>query len=672
MKVIAFGSCMSNLTTAHLVHTYGFEQTHSVHHNRSDNFIRNFIDKSAQMIPMEYFDGLLIHKKEHETTARQFLRNQYQEYVGFHDLLQLKQEGQTLFTDLATKKFDVILMDNLMDVSALLMHPKELPEFTKSPLFLNCGFYENEKEIASKFEYGGFLDPTASATNSLRICRWLRGFQPQAKIFFLCYHFVSSVGAPDRYQRIRDFYIQFAPRARAEGIDVVPPLLVAPELTKGEVDWPHFQMPVYKALAGYVYLHTVGGLPTIGRPYILPPSQLQTQTVKVATTIDAAPVTLQVDVAHSTLNPYAGLPASAFWRRAISQVSPEEVDPVTDVPFQISRGDWVATAGSCFAQHISRTLMREGFKYLVTEGRPMSAGAIDEGFGVFPARFGNVYTPRQLLQLFERAYGRFAPVDSVWIRADGALVDPFRPRIQEQGFGSLEALLADRGAHLMQVREMFEKCDIFIFTLGLTEGWVSRIDGAVFPLASGVAGAGVDPEAYRFENFSVDEMVADFTEFVDQMRAVNPKCKIILTLSPVPLIATYEERHVLVSTVYSKSALRVVAEMVRAARRDVAYFPSYEIITGSYAHSRYFAEDLREVTAEGVARVMAIFKKHYLATEGLSENSTRGGLSNEGVGDGSADSQAPASSGFRSKVDEEAYARELQTIICDEAAIDSL
>jgi hypothetical protein len=39
---------------------------------------------------------------------------------------------------------------------------------------------------------------------------------------------------------------------------------------------------------------------------------------------------------------------------------------------------------------------------------------------------------------------------------------------------------------------------------------------------------------------------------------VNPKAKIIVTVSPVPLIATYVDRHVLVSNCYSKAALRSV------------------------------------------------------------------------------------------------------------------
>ncbi|WP_203075677.1 GSCFA domain-containing protein [Falsiroseomonas ponticola] len=316
-------------------------------------------------------------------------------------------------------------------------------------------------------------------------------------------------------------------------------------------------------------------------------------------------------------NPYRDLPGTSFWRRAVSEPAPEAVDPVTDVPFAIAPADKVATAGSCFAQHISRTLVRQGFRYLVTEPEPAGGG---ENYGVYPARFGNVYTVRQLLQLFERAYGMFEPLDAAWRMPNGAWVDPFRPQIQAAGYPTLEALEADRARHLAAVREMFETCDVFVYTLGLTEGWYSTRDGAVFPLAPGVVAEpeGGREEDYAFANFGVVDMATELNTFVTMLRSVNPTVRVILTVSPVSLIATYEPRHVLVSTIYSKSALRVVAEEVVMAQPNVAYFPSFEIITGHHNHYRFFEPDLRSVTPEGVKHVMSIFSRHFLAADGAA------------------------------------------------------
>lgn len=361
-------------------------------------------------------------------------------------------------------------------------------------------------------------------------------------------------------------------------------------------------------------------------------------------------------------NPYQGKPDAAFWRRAVSGRTATEVDPVTMVPFRIAPGDKIATAGSCFAQHISRTLASIGFSYLVTEPAPATVGAIDENYGVFPARFGNLYTTRQLLQLFQRAYGIFDPIDSEWPSSDGGFLDPFRPRIQNGGFATVDELRADRDCHLAAVRDMFELCDVLVFTLGLTEGWEAVADGAVFPLAPGTVTDRISPAAYRFHNFTVGEVDADLLQFIDLLRSVNPSVRIILTVSPVSLVATYEDRHVLVSTVYSKSVLRVAADQVMRARPDVAYFPSYEIISGVHARSQFYEDDLREVSPSGVSQVMSIFLKHYVGT-GDADAIVQQEVCATGAPPDTA-AMSPARASQRANV------KEWQAVVCEETSLD--
>jgi len=267
---------------------------------------------------------------------------------------------------------------------------------------------------------------------------------------------------------------------------------------------------------------------------------------------------------------------------------------------------------------IAKRLTNWGFRYFITE--PFGFDANDtENVGVFPARFGNIYTVAQLLQTFQRAYGLFRPADTAWQRADGRLIDPFRPFIREAGYASPAEVSQDRRKHLSAVRRMFEESDIFIFTLGLTECWASRIDGSVFPMAPGVAGAVGDPEDYEFRNYTVAEMSRDLLRFIDLARQSNPNIRFLLTVSPVSLIATYEDRHVLTSTIYSKSALRVIAEEATKQRENVSYFPSYEMITGPHARGNFYHEDARQVTSEGVDYVMGVFSRHYLSDNSATD-----------------------------------------------------
>ena len=124
-------------------------------------------------------------------------------------------------------------------------------------------------------------------------------------------------------------------------------------------------------------------------------------------------------------NPYSNKPDHQFWRRSVSGHGATEVDPVVRVPFTISKNDRVATAGSCFAQHIARYLSNAGFTYFVPENRPAHSFCQDENYATFSARYGNVYTVRQLLRLLQRAYGLYVPVRRFWQRDDGRFIVHF-------------------------------------------------------------------------------------------------------------------------------------------------------------------------------------------------------------------------------------------------------
>jgi hypothetical protein len=311
-------------------------------------------------------------------------------------------------------------------------------------------------------------------------------------------------------------------------------------------------------------------------------------------------------------HPYRHLPDHAFWRRSVAGQGPA-LDPVAGPFPALARTDRVATAGSCFAQHIARHLRQSGFDFLVTEpAHPIVPAEVAErhGYGLFSARFGNIYTSLQLLQLFDRGYGRFVPSEEVWAGGDGGLVDPFRPTVQPGGFASRSELEADRRHHLACVREMFETLDVFVFTLGLTETWVSAEDGACFPLCPGVAGGCFDPARHLFRNLRVGDVTAHLTSFLARLAEVNRAARVILTVSPVPLVATATGGHVLPATIQSKAVLRAAAQEIAEDHAHVTYFPSYEIITGPQTQGRYFASDLRSVTEEGVAHVMSVFLRH--------------------------------------------------------------
>ena len=309
-------------------------------------------------------------------------------------------------------------------------------------------------------------------------------------------------------------------------------------------------------------------------------------------------------------SPYADLPRRSFWRPSVAELNPFEWRDLYIKRFPIAPDAKIATAGSCFAQHIGRQLRLRGFNYLDAEPPPPSLPAhrhADFGYGLFSARYGNIYTARQLLQLHREAFYRFRPEERTWAK-DGRVYDPFRPNVEPDGFVSADELRALRKhVHLPAVREVFLNCDVFIFTLGLTEAWISKRDGAVFPTCPGTIAGEFDPALHEFHNFGFAEIHSDMVAFIEAARAANPDMKLLLTVSPVPLTATASDQHVLSATTYSKSVLRAVAGALYQDYDFVDYFPSYEIVTAPAMRGELYQPDMRNVTARGVDHVMSHF-----------------------------------------------------------------
>jgi hypothetical protein len=315
-------------------------------------------------------------------------------------------------------------------------------------------------------------------------------------------------------------------------------------------------------------------------------------------------------------NPYAKLPDFNFWHRSVASPYISHVDPVIKSKIIIN-SDKVATIGSCFAQHLSRKISDSGLNYFVAEAPIQNLDpfeAIKKNYGVFSARYGNVYTPRQALQLFDRAFGHFDADSNIWLRGN-RYIDAYRPRIEPDGFFSEQDLLEDRLNHLKCVRRVFNESNWLIFTLGLTEAWQSTNDRSLFPLPPGICGEKFDEDKYEFVNFNSTEIFLDLKCLIEKIIAINPTINILLTISPVPLIATYENRHVLVSTCVSKSILRVAVDEVEKIFSNVFYFPSYEIINSPSNAGKFFSDDLRSINNLGINHIMKIFSKHFIEIE---------------------------------------------------------
>jgi len=254
----------------------------------------------------------------------------------------------------------------------------------------------------------------------------------------------------------------------------------------------------------------------------------------------------------------------------------------------VNQNTRVATIGSCFAEEIVRVLS-------------------DRGFEIAMHPSGLWYNTFSIAQEFEHMFQE-SPYEEepLWHTNDGFWIHPFKD--YHKKFSSREELLGWSNQIDLRAKKLFTEADVIVITLGLTEIWESIRTGNIFTqlpppdiFEQGVA---------RFRPSTFQENLANLERVYSLIRK-NGSAKIIITVSPVPLYATFRNLDVRIANNISKSTLRTAVAEIVEAHEDVYYFHSYEIVTAVDYPGMFMKEDKRHVREMGVELIMDEFLRTY-------------------------------------------------------------
>jgi tetratricopeptide (TPR) repeat protein len=143
--------------------------------------------------------------------------------------------------------------------------------------------------------------------------------------------------------------------------------------------------------------------------------------------------------------------------------------------------------------------------------------------------------------------------------------------------------------------QIIKDSSVFILTLGVAPAFFDRATGDfVLPRPSAL-NSRVLAEKYRYRTTSVQENVDNVLYLINFVRSVSPRIKIVVTVSPVPLVASFEYESAVQADCLSKSTMRLVAHEVvhNSDVSDIVYWPSFEVFrwAGSNASNFYAADD---------------------------------------------------------------------------------
>ncbi|MFT7485585.1 MAG: hypothetical protein ACI9F9_001435 [Candidatus Paceibacteria bacterium] len=270
----------------------------------------------------------------------------------------------------------------------------------------------------------------------------------------------------------------------------------------------------------------------------------------------------------------------------------------------VDRSTKIGSAGSCFASEISFRFQREGYNYLIKEKNPSGENGLD----MASANWGIIFNVPSLRQLVERSFGARNEPALVWEHAtpDGVVYrDPWREQVE---YSTKEEYQESWKAHLRASREVFEEAEVFVMTLGLNEVWELRTDGTAFARCPWQ----LSPALVRYRTPSIEENLENLETMWSLWKEHNPGVQLILSVSPVPLLATFRspEQHVITANCSSKATMRVVAEQFANRHPDVHYFPSFETVM--YCSEERWKPDNRHVNRDAVAKVMSLFDQMFM------------------------------------------------------------
>ncbi|MCW8108067.1 GSCFA domain-containing protein [Alteromonas ponticola] len=308
-------------------------------------------------------------------------------------------------------------------------------------------------------------------------------------------------------------------------------------------------------------------------------------------------------------NPYKNLGDNAFWKLAVADRNMFAISELWSPKFHLKQNHKVVTYGSCFAQHIGRALKERGFNWHRTEEPPVGLSSENckiFNYDIFSSRTGNIYTTTLLKQWIKWCIDPTSISDETWVSGN-RFIDPFRPRIEPDGFQSAHEARQSLLQTVNSFHQSIKDADVFVFTLGLTESWHNEETGVEYPMCPGTVAGDFDPEKHKFENLSFSRTYHALSDSINMMKEINPELRFILTVSPVPLTATYTGQHVVLATMAAKSTLRAVAHEFAVQNEYIDYFPSYEIINSPVFKGAFFEPNQRNVSSFGVNFVMNSF-----------------------------------------------------------------
>lgn len=245
--------------------------------------------------------------------------------------------------------------------------------------------------------------------------------------------------------------------------------------------------------------------------------------------------------------------------------------------FELSPQGGMLAVGSCFADRVGGILSDKGLNVLVNP-------------------FGVIYNPVSLADNLMCSISG-SDCSGSWEEQNGNFVN-----FMYHGSLSRNNLDEARSNALKlhgEIKDYLKSAELLIVTWGTAFGYEEIKTGRIVTNCHRFSS-----DRFKRRMLSQEEMISCWKGLLEKCFEINPKLKVVLTVSPV--------RHVrdsLVQNQLSKSALHLAAHELKESFENIHYFPSYEIMMDDLRDYRFYEENLVQPNSQALSYIIEKFQQ---------------------------------------------------------------
>ncbi len=256
---------------------------------------------------------------------------------------------------------------------------------------------------------------------------------------------------------------------------------------------------------------------------------------------------------------------------------------------KITHQDGLLLIGSCFSEHIASRLGDLKFK---VQANP----------------FGIVFNPKSMANALNRIIHKKYFSENEVFEKEGAwyLLEAHSSVSSEKK----EDLLNELNRLIDIWNQQLHTTSYLMLTVGSAFSYYHKVQEKV------VANCHKLPQS-EFDKLLLEnhEIIVDFQEMINDLKAINPKIKIVFTVSPVKHL-----RDGVVENNLSKAILIQSVHQLVKQNTDCSYFPAYELVNDDLRDYRFYESDLAHPNTQAINYVWKKFSEVFFNDKTMEIN----------------------------------------------------